>query len=206
MTRIKARVFWGLIFAIVFIYMYELTYALGHRPLFPGGEEMVEIRYAFAAHMFQKLISLSFPCYAITLNLLPADPYLDILVYVPLLAGVEWFIYGYLFGWWHETRKPEQPQRRIPRMQRYIAWFAIVLGCLEFPRLVFANANTLNRALEMSVLWLSSFPVLLGICLLRVWQGRRVQSQMKVIDWIQISLLGVGTIFLSILLYFVFRI
>lgn len=104
MNRIKDRVFWGLLFTIAFIYAYELSFVLAERPICGGGDEMYESRNAIASGIFQKLISLSFPSYAITINLLPADPYFDTLVYVPLLAGVQWFVYGYLFGWWKERR------------------------------------------------------------------------------------------------------
>jgi hypothetical protein len=97
--------FWGIFFAIVFLYAYEIALTLSVRPV-GLGDDIYEPRFAYGAwsrmlsSIRKLLISLSFPSYAISINMLPSDPYFDNCIYFPFLAGLQWFVYGCVFGWW----------------------------------------------------------------------------------------------------------
>jgi hypothetical protein len=108
--RIRDVCFWGLLFSVFFLYLYEIALVSSERPVV-GSEHLYDIRFAYGkwyeliSHFRQALISLSFPSYAISINVLPSDPYFDNCIYFPFLAGVQWFFYGCIFGWWRSRNR-----------------------------------------------------------------------------------------------------
>lgn len=104
-TKTCGMLFWGSIFSLFFLYAYGLSFAIAFLPT-PGSESLYHPRFSYGAWFslvsgFRgALISLSFPSYAISINVAPADPYFSEAIYFPLLAGFQWFLYGCILGWY----------------------------------------------------------------------------------------------------------
>jgi hypothetical protein len=102
--------FWGLIFMVTYLYLYEINLTLTTRPT-PTAipEHADEIRHLpgawiWISSMLERFLTFfSFPTYALGIRLLPPEPYYWDCVYIPFACAFQWFIYGCLFGWWRSV-------------------------------------------------------------------------------------------------------
>ena len=97
--------FWGLVFSILFLYSYEIAYSVTLRPILGSSENRYDMRFPIGTYynlvwnVRQTLVFLSNPSYTISEVVFPPDAYFADVIYFPFLAGVQWFIYGCIFGW-----------------------------------------------------------------------------------------------------------
>jgi hypothetical protein len=118
--RTRGFLFWGFLFAVAYLYLYEISFTITWRPTPGAVDHLFEIRntrpiWWQTSSLFGRVLqSLSFPMQAVGLNLLPSEPYFEASVYLPFVSAVQWFLYGCIFGWWRSRVQLKKSRAESP--------------------------------------------------------------------------------------------
>jgi hypothetical protein len=109
-TKACGLMLWGSMFALAYLYIYEISLAIMVRPTPLAIGHIFELRngenvgWIVGSIVSRILQSLSFPMHAVGRNLFPSEPYFDACIYLPFTSAAQWFLYGGIFGWWRRRR------------------------------------------------------------------------------------------------------
>jgi hypothetical protein len=116
MNKKKTIVFWGLVWMVSYLYLFETLWAVSNVPSPCDPQHTFVYRsgpiQGPATVVRQVLWILSFPSAQQSHMWLPDEPYAKDLVYTPLASAIQWFVYGCVFGLWryrHGVRHRASP-------------------------------------------------------------------------------------------------
>jgi hypothetical protein len=100
--RFRTIISWGLVWAVTFVLFYQLVFAVGYN-FTPCGDDGLysSNKYflsEFAISLFQVLIDHPFRLGRIALGVNWSDPFYGVLIWVPYVTSIQYFVFGCMFG------------------------------------------------------------------------------------------------------------